>query len=331
MPSATSIEARIEEAFAPYGSTIELVETLFAERRNPVELVLLVCSRLDALSNLASTKGPANDRFAQFVITYGDRAPDLERISVGDLYAYLGREYHGLPGTLATRGRLELFTTVSLPFLRFLANSGLPLTEEAVGAFMRRCSVGIQRRFRTTATQSRSKPALASLNEVVDHLEAELRRSRWKGYTDTVLPPFRSLARLFSVAQLLYREVRSGAIHEHGFGVDERRFFSEGEPYVDTWQAVDYDDTRYLALFLPGRWLIDLLRAASRATGPASCGRSNSQPISLRRSVSSPTNSSTWTRAQYPMSGSSGPTSADSSGTTSPVCSVDQVAKVSRW
>jgi hypothetical protein len=175
-------------------------------------------------------QGTANDRFARFVLTYGDRVSELEPISVGDLYLYLGREYWRLAGTLATPGRLEMFTSVSLPFLRFLADSGLPLTEDAVEAFLRRWAVGIQRKFRTTATQPRSKASLPTLDEVMDHVGVELQRSRWKPYSERTLPAFRVLTRSFSVAQLLYREVRSGAIHEHGFGVDERRFFKEVRP-----------------------------------------------------------------------------------------------------
>ena len=66
---------------------------------------------------------------------------------------------------------------------------------------------------------------------------------------------------VFSVAHLLYREVRSGAIHEHGFGVDEERFFTEEGPYVDT-MVQDYGDNRHLGLYVPGSWLIDLLRTS---------------------------------------------------------------------
>jgi hypothetical protein len=121
---------------APLG-TLGTASNATVPKQHPIEIVLLVCSRLDALSNLASTKGAAGDRFAQFVIMYGGRRRDLEAISVGDLYAYLALEYSRLPGTLETPGRLELFTSVSLPFLRFLAESGLPLTEGAVDAFIR--------------------------------------------------------------------------------------------------------------------------------------------------------------------------------------------------
>jgi hypothetical protein len=91
------------------------------------------------------------------------------------------------------------------------------------------------------------------------HVEAELQRSRWKQY-ETTIPAFRALARSFSLAQLIYREVRSGAIHEHGFGVDERRFFTDVQPYVDAFSHA-YDDTLYLGVSVPGRWLIDLLRS----------------------------------------------------------------------
>jgi hypothetical protein len=109
-------------------------------------------------------------------------------------------------------------------------------------------------------TQSRTKPALATLDEVIEHAAAGLQGSRWKPYAAKTVPAFGALTKSFTVAQLLDREVRSGAIHERSFGVDARRFFNHHEPYVDTIPN-DWAHTLYLSVFLPGRWLIDLLRS----------------------------------------------------------------------
>jgi hypothetical protein len=260
MSSGIPIETRIEQAFERYQVTLELTERLYSSQANPVEIVLLACSRIDALSNLSATGGPARERFVQFVTTYGARRPELVKVSVADLYSYLAREYWLLPGTLNTAGSLTEFGSDSSPFLRFLADSGLPLTEDAIRRFLERWSGGVQRRYRTTATQSKAKPSFAGLRGLVDHVDSEIKHSRWKAYAPTLIPAFRTLASGFSIASLLYREIRSGAIHEHAFGLDDTHFFTKPVPYVDTIKHA-FDDVLYLGVYIPGRWLLDLFES----------------------------------------------------------------------
>jgi hypothetical protein len=67
----------------------------------------------------------------------------------------------------------------------------------------------------------------------------------------------------YSVASILYREVRSGAIHEYEFEINERRFFTEPDLFLETVRR-GYDTTLYLSVEFSAPWLLDLLKDCLR-------------------------------------------------------------------
>ena len=115
----------------------------------------------------------------------------------------------------------------------------------------------IQRSYRTTATQSKAKPILASVNVLFELLVREAERFSHGKY-EAAYKEIRPLLTQFSLASILYREYRSGAIHEFAFEVDGR-FFAESDLYVDTLRYT-WDSTTYLEIRVPARWLIDACR-----------------------------------------------------------------------
>jgi hypothetical protein len=129
---------------------------------------------------------------------------------------------------------------------------------EAVSRFLRWFSVAVQQQYRTTASQRRSKPSLASRSVFLTHLQsvASTRRSDVYGKLCEHLVP---LVKQFSVGSILYREFRSGAIHEHGFVLDEDRFFTESGLYFTTTRYVVDPGTRYLNVEFSAKWLLSLL------------------------------------------------------------------------
>jgi hypothetical protein len=261
--SPDDLSDRIKQAFAKYEDTVELLRDLLSRRENAEEIVILACARLDALANLSGSRGRAGDRFSRFIETYSGKKAQLRRLAVGDLYSYMGREYMLLPLTVPAAGRILNLGGNSLPFLRFLADSGLPLEDDALSRCLRRVSVAIQRKYRTTASQSRTKPTEATVDEFVQHVADDMRQSTWREYEETLTKALRGIASGFRLSSLIYREVRSGAIHEHGFHVNQRRFFSERHPFVGTVRH-PWEDTLYLGVHIPGPWLVDLVAACTR-------------------------------------------------------------------
>jgi hypothetical protein len=149
-----------------------------------------------------------------------------------------------------------------MPYIRFLAGSGLPLTERDVVRFLHWFSVEIQRHYRTTATQKRTKPTLDTHDSVVGHLRDAASRRREKTYLRAT-ESLDGFVKDYQVGAILYREVRSGAIHSFEFDVNDDRFFAEPDLFVDTVRR-GYDTTVYLSVEFSAAWLLDLLRDCLR-------------------------------------------------------------------
>src|SRR5438876_1031915 len=93
-----SLEERIHLAFQPYHPALDLLDEWRRKRAYEREYITLACARLDAITNIATTRGPAETRFRNFVITYGAQKQLLNQISVADLYKTLLGYWFIVPG-----------------------------------------------------------------------------------------------------------------------------------------------------------------------------------------------------------------------------------------
>jgi hypothetical protein len=257
------IDDRIDAAFADYDETISLLDSYASTREHPNELAILACARVDALANLAARGKSQRERFISFTEEFSGKRSLLQEVALPNLYFGLVRHYETTFLTLETPGRIQLFDREEeMPYIRFLAASGLPLTERDVVRFLQWFSIEIQRHYRTTATQNRAKPTLDTRDAVVGHLRDAASRRRDKAYLRAT-ESLDGFVRDYQVEAILYREVRSGAIHSFEFGVNEERFFAEPDLFVDTVRR-GYDTTLYLSVEFSAAWLIDLLRDCLR-------------------------------------------------------------------
>jgi hypothetical protein len=107
------LKQALDKYFNLFDSTKDLVKTLIKERRNPIEILILLCSRLDALASDSTSEGtPSKQAFMRFVTTYGDNNDLLESVSIGDLYYELAYHRWRLEGTIPKPGRLHRFSRV---------------------------------------------------------------------------------------------------------------------------------------------------------------------------------------------------------------------------
>ena len=82
-----SIDERIRAAFDEYRGTAALLDDFVRARRHAQELIILVCSRLDGLANLAMTqKKSQRDRFVSFLHAYSGRPAELGRVLLPNMY-----------------------------------------------------------------------------------------------------------------------------------------------------------------------------------------------------------------------------------------------------
>jgi len=261
MAETLSLTQRIEEAFSDrFDSSTQLIEEWITLRARPREIVILACSAIDSLANTARVEGTQLSKFTSFLDEFSGKRRELNKVAVPNLYLALARHYATLAATIQAAGRMYVFQPLEdVPLLRFVADSGLPVTAEDVGSFLEYFSRAIQRRYRTTATQARSKPLTDTAKNIHEYLLEDSSRRRNGSYrpaVEALLPLLKS----YSLGAIIYREYRSGSIHELGFDVDER-FFRETETYVAS-VGLMWDETRYLELRVPALWLMDLYKSS---------------------------------------------------------------------
>jgi hypothetical protein len=254
-----SIDDRIKAAFDEYRATAALLDGFVQARQHAQELVILVCSRLDALANLAMTqKKSQRDRFVSFLHAYSGRPAELARVLLPNLYFDIFVKFVTLPVTIPVPGRLCSYDmSRDASFLQFIVDSGVPLTSEDVSKWLHRLSVWLQRKYRTTVTQSKSKPYYDDVRGVTRHLEACSRVYR-KGTYALAVAALSPILNNFRLADVLYRDYRSRSIHEFAFNTDEQ-FFTERGVYVAT-RFHAWDSTRFLEVCVSAHWLVDLYR-----------------------------------------------------------------------
>jgi hypothetical protein len=255
------IEDRIKSAFNGYRDTIDILEEFVKSKKNPIELVILACSRLDALANLAYTqKRSQRDRFVSFLSTYSSKNRELNQVSLPNLYGQLMVQFVTLPETLPKPGRMHAYDILREgTFLQFMIESDLPIEEEEMTKFLHQLSVWIQRKYRTTLTQSRKKPYLDTDNNVINHLRVCSKTYR-KGLYNKAIDALKPILHEYRLSDLLYRDYRSGSIHDFDFEVDDE-FFLKTDIYTSTrWYTGD--KTEYLELCFPARWIINLYKSS---------------------------------------------------------------------
>ncbi len=258
------IEEQVESVFADYYKTIALLREFMSKRQHALELGILACARLDSLANLAITgKGDQRQRFARFVEMYSDKKATLQGIAIPNMYSYFARMRWMLEGIIEAPGRVTLFDKDNdYPFLRFLAKSELPITVDAVEVFLGWLTSSLQKRYRTTATQSRSKPCFDGQGALMGYLRSQVPSRRTEAFLraiaalDEIIPEY-------AVSSIFYKDFRSGLIHEFEFSVSDRDFFSEPGIY---WTTIRHfsDGCRYLDIQFSAMWFVDVLEACVR-------------------------------------------------------------------
>jgi hypothetical protein len=195
------IDDRIRQAFADYFETLALLREYAVERRHPLELAVLACARLDSLANLATSRKEQEETFPYFMEQYSGQKNLLQKVAIPNLYSYLARYHEMLPGIIASAGRITQFSKEDRRFLELISKSDLPVTEEAIGTFLRWLRNIIQKRYRATASQRRSKPVLDRQHSFISYLE-EAASSRRSGSYKTAITAMRPLARVFSLSSV---------------------------------------------------------------------------------------------------------------------------------
>lgn len=257
-----SIEKRIQEAFERYDSTIQLLQNFVEKKTNTQEIILLVCARLDSLSNLAFTGKSQKDNFTDFITHHSGRKNKLIKISVPDFFEHLGYHLWVLPGFLEKEGRFHMFDPRrDEQFVLFIWNSGIALTQDQVGYLLKFLTNTLKKRYRVSPNQPLSKDSTDTISNIITYLENEAKNHKKAFIRDAICSNkyLLNLIKDYSIASLLYREYRCGIIHEYGVDIRSIDFFNKLDVY---WQPF-YNDiaqpTRRLRIQFPAQFLLKLL------------------------------------------------------------------------
>jgi hypothetical protein len=110
------LKAKLDNFFDQFSSTRELVNDLIRSRSHPQEILILLCSRIDALaSNSAKEDELRQKAFTHFVTIYSGKSRTFESVSIGDLYYEVDYHLWLLPGLLEKAGRIQIFSRLNEP------------------------------------------------------------------------------------------------------------------------------------------------------------------------------------------------------------------------
>jgi len=254
-----ALEERLNSFFDLFASTLELTERLISLRSHAQELLILLCSRLDALASSAAAEDiPRKQAFTHFVTAYSCRRNLFESISAGDLYYELAYHRWMLRGTIPKPGRIHRYSRIDDPIINLLQDSGIALTEKDADRLLSGIMKALRGLLRVMPGQPLTKPRLGSVEKVTEAIVSSFDTPRKKRIADTLPQALRSLVRSKTVAAILYDKFRCEAIHGARVLMNEHKFFAETEPY---WEPEDsgYFGS-YLLIEFPARFLVCVLR-----------------------------------------------------------------------
>ena len=249
--------SRVRAHFAGYDSTIALVDTLIHSKANPQEIIILICSRLDAIANSSGPEEESQQRkFVRFITNYSGRSSFFKSISLGDLYYEIGYHRWLLPGLIPKAGRLHYFSDVDREIAIFLDDSNVELTDESADRLLYKIQACLSAHFRVRWKQSLKKQLYASPNRTIETLIKHIRGIP-QDVKNRIPAAIKPLLLTKTCAAILYRRFRSEAIHGGAVRVDEAKFFKEKNPYWKPLFSEYYGS--FLLLEFPAIFLQQLL------------------------------------------------------------------------
>jgi hypothetical protein len=157
-----SLNAALNQFFNQFLSTQELVHGLVQAKTHPQEILILLCSRIDALASGAASEDEASTKsFTGFVTTYSGKSKLFDCVSVGDVFYELDYHLWLLPGMLEKAGRIRIFSQLNEPIVKLLVDSQIGLTLEEAQRLIRRIQQILRKHFHVAPNQSKKKKTLA--------------------------------------------------------------------------------------------------------------------------------------------------------------------------
>jgi hypothetical protein len=254
------LETRLSSFFDNFSPTLELIDDLIRNKSHPQEVIILTCSRLDALASTANPEdAPKKESFVNFICDYCQDHSFFNKVSVGDLYYEFAYHHYLLSeGIFMDDGRLFRSSRHDDAMIQFVDYSDIPLIDEWVKYMFTKVMRALSSSFRVKPGQPLAKSHTASIDEVLSCIASSLERSRIKNFSKSIVEAIEPLVKTKVAARLLYERFRSEAIHGGLVQISNKRFFSENLPYWTPWGREEYGYS--LLLEFPAKFLRRLLK-----------------------------------------------------------------------
>ena len=253
-----TLQKVLDSFFQQFSSTADLVDGLIDSRKHPQEILLLLCSRLDALASGSVREGePRAKSFSHFITAHGRRRQLFESISVGDLYYEVNYHRWLLPGMIAKAGRLHRFSRVDDGILHLLTESDIPITLQAATRLLTGILKALRRHFRVTPSQPTRKRTTATRSEVTQVISQGLETVLSRECLAKLPHALKPLLDSTTVSRILYEKFRCGVVHGGRVLIDQKKFFSETEPYWSPLLSEYYGS--FVLVEFPARFLASLM------------------------------------------------------------------------
>ncbi len=245
---------KLKTVFSSYYETIELIDYLIDKKRNSQEIILLVCSRLDSLSNLAIKNTQSQKRsFIKFLYNYSGEKRFFNNISVADLYQYLMYYGNMADGALIdVPGRIKRFGSDSDEFLFFIEKSSVPITGKLVRQITFRLAQLLKNNYRVKPKQRTTKKYIASSNEINNLIKKEIKIPN----PSKIIKAIEPLLERFKIGSIFYKRYRCGVIHGYKVNLNEKEFFKNEKPYHGVFENLE---ERFFLIEFPAKYLKKLL------------------------------------------------------------------------
>lgn len=163
-----------------------------------------------------------------------------------------------LPGTIPKPGRIHRYSRIDDPIINLLQDSGIPLTEKEGDRLLGAITNALRKDLRVMPRQPLAKPLLATMGNLTETIVASFKTPRKRNTAEALTAALRPLLHAKTVAAILYEKFRCQAIHGAKVLINDRRFFTETEPY---WEP-EYSDYfgSFLLVEFPAKFLLCVLK-----------------------------------------------------------------------
>jgi hypothetical protein len=205
------------------------------------------------------------------LLTHSGESDEFRRISVPDLAFHILWMAESASYTIPKPGRIQLQSEELKPLIRFLDQTGVPLTERSTRDLFLSVGAALKKEFRIFSPQTGKKESHGGENAVVDVFlrASELQKIREGTRGETV----KSLLDEYTYGAILYREYRCKSVHEaSGVHLDSQRFWRQNRPYYSELEAY-WLHQPILRLEFPSAFLIQCVETCTDCAEKAILGK----------------------------------------------------------